>query len=183
MIILSFSNKLKGLTLIELMMVTAIIAIAAMVSIPIYSSYITRSRIAAALPVLSQLEREAKILFEDRSAATSLTLGNNTFTNNTVVGLNTAPVVNGLYAYPGGRAGVDTSSFLVCVYVDELSISGYVAPTPGVAGTYSRICRLVTSQNNVYTNRCGALDGSNTDIPVAYLPKDCDCANVISGAC
>lgn len=60
---LSTSNK--GFTLIELMIVVAIIAILASIAIPAYSDYVTRSKIAEGLSGLSDGRVKMEQFFQD----------------------------------------------------------------------------------------------------------------------
>lgn len=175
-------KQIESVSLIELVVAIAIIGILAAGATIIYSGDINRSKVSSAVGTLHALENAAKLQYEAASTATDLEYGSITIPANTVTSLNVPPVVNALYI-PPGTGDVDAQSFLVCVYVGQLDFDGYVAPTAGNAGSYSRMCRLVTAGNNVYTNRCGALDGSSADIPVTYLPVGCNCANVASGAC
>lgn len=172
----------RAFTLLELMVTIAIVALTIGIAAPIYTDYINKSKVVSALAVLGNLENAAKLQFEQRSTATSLNYASYTLESNTVTALNSAPVVDALYVQPGGSGLVTANSFLVCVYVGDLSFDGYTAPTPGDAGSNSRICKLTTGVGTVYTSRCGALDGTSADIPTKYLPSTCNCAN-ISGTC
>lgn len=170
-------------TMLELVVVVAIIAITATIATGSYSKHVNKSRVAAALGALNTLEIAAKAQYEELSSATNIKVGGVTFANNTVTALDLPPVVNGLYIYPGGHASVPAGSFLVCVYVGQLKFSGYVAPTPGSAGTNSRVCKQVKAGDHIYTNKCGSLQANSSDIPAAYLPEGCNCANIWGGTC
>ena len=65
-------NK-KGFTLIELMIVVAIVAILAMIAVPMYQRYIERSRNTAAQNMLQQLAL-AEVAFQTDSAVKASTL-------------------------------------------------------------------------------------------------------------
>lgn len=175
--------KTPGMTLIEIVAAIAILAIVSVAAMPIYTSYINRSRVAAALPTLTALEQIAKAQYEENTLGSSIIYSAYTFNSGTVTAIDAPPVVNAMYKAPSSESYISSDSFMVCVYVGQLSFTGYVAPTAGSAGSYSRICRLVTAGEHIYTNRCGALDGGSSDIPVSYLPRGCDCANVSTGSC
>ncbi|CAG0934708.1 Fimbrial protein [Rhodocyclaceae bacterium] len=59
------SHRNKGFTLIEVMIVVAIVAILSAVAIPAYSDYVTRGRIPEATSVLAARQVQAEQYFQD----------------------------------------------------------------------------------------------------------------------
>ncbi|AAF85339.1 pilin [Xylella fastidiosa] len=64
-------KKQQGFTLIELMIVIAIIAILAAIALPMYQNYVARSQIAAALAEITPGKVQAEIRIADGQAATT----------------------------------------------------------------------------------------------------------------
>src|SRR4026208_2074586 len=63
-------NKLqKGFTLIELMIVVAIIGILAAVAIPAYQNYIVRSKVANAISSIDMLKTAVGVCYEEAGGA------------------------------------------------------------------------------------------------------------------
>lgn len=148
---------------------------------PSYQNYLYKSRIASALGILDAISRTAELQYQEDHDLNTIKFGDISFGNGIITGLDAPPVVNALYVPPGGNEDVAENEFLVCVFVGKLGFSGYVAPTPGVAGTYSRVCKMQRAGDNIFSGFCGAWDGSNIDIPVDHLPETCSCSSIIDG--
>lgn len=177
-------KDIKAYSLLELMVTIAIIGLLAGIATPIYLVQINKSQVADALNTLAQLELAGKISYEEnQDNAATITYAETTFSNNTVTALDAEPVVNGLYIRPGGHANVASNQFVVCVYIGSLNFDNYVEPTAGNAGQYSRVCRMVTANDPIYSSTCGALEGDSIDVPTKYLPSGCECANIWAGTC
>ena len=67
-------NIAKGFTLIELMIVVAIIGILAIVAVPIYQTYVVRSQLTTALAELNGAKIQYELVVNDGSIGTQFTL-------------------------------------------------------------------------------------------------------------
>lgn len=172
-----------GFTLLELLVALFILAMLVGIAVPVYIDQMNKSEVAAALTTLEGIEHLAKTTYEENPNNNTITYNGIALNNGIVTGVNLPPVVNAMYIGPGGDANVASNQFLVCVYVDKLNFSGYVAPTSGSSGSYTRLCKLITASEPIYTNMCGALQGNSIDIPVKYLPTGCNCANIYGNSC
>ena len=64
------AQRIRGFTLIEIMITVAILAIIASVALPSYRSYIERSRLPAALDALNAVAAKMEMVFQDRNDGT-----------------------------------------------------------------------------------------------------------------
>ncbi|RKZ35398.1 MAG: general secretion pathway protein GspH [Gammaproteobacteria bacterium] len=71
----NFINRLAGFTLIELMIVVAIIGILAAIAVPAYQNYITESRRSVATADLSELGTRLERFFSDNNTYAGATVG------------------------------------------------------------------------------------------------------------
>ncbi|KQB01724.1 pilus assembly protein PilA [Vibrio metoecus] len=70
----AYKNKLqKGFTLIELMIVVAIIGVLAAVAIPAYQNYVARSETASGLATLKALITPAEMFYQENGIGTAAT--------------------------------------------------------------------------------------------------------------
>jgi type IV pilus assembly protein PilE len=63
-------QRIRGFTLIEIMITVAILAIVASVALPSYRAYIERSRLPAALDALNAVAAKMEQVFQDRNDGT-----------------------------------------------------------------------------------------------------------------
>lgn len=69
-------NKLSGFTLIELMIVVAIIGVLATIAMPAYQNYVRQSEAASALATLKGLISPAEVFYQANGTASAATLTN-----------------------------------------------------------------------------------------------------------
>jgi len=146
----------KGFTLIELMIVVAIIAILAAIAVPAYQNYIIRSKVTEALT----------------SADMARTAVSETFQTKGIV-----PGTNASAGLPSAAASVKST------YMSNLQIGANGVITVTVAGTNSDadggLITLTPTDNTgttpIPTNYSGPIDWKckATTVPTKYVPASC----------
>lgn len=68
------NRKLKGFTLIELMIVVAIIGVLSAIAIPAYKDYVKKSEAASALATVKALITPAELFYQENGTASAATL-------------------------------------------------------------------------------------------------------------
>ncbi len=142
-------RNVSGFTLIELMIVVAIIGILAAIAIPQYQSYVARTQVSEGMMLATRLKQDIAEVAQQTGVLTGANSGTNSIP---------APAdVNGRFVLSGGVAnGIITMTFRAT----------------GVNGTSA----LIAGQTLVLTPTVGL--GSITwqcagTVPVAYRPKPC----------
>lgn len=143
-------RKQAGFTLIELMIVVAIIAILAAVALPAYQDYLIRAQVAEGFSLTSG----AKVAVEEYHWATGVAP-----TDNTAAGLETAANIRGRYvsSVAVGDGGAITVAFA------QPSANAKIA-----ASELQLVPDWSSDGSTVWT-----CDGPGTTLDVKYLPTVC----------
>jgi type IV pilus assembly protein PilA len=139
----------KGFTLIELMIVVAIIGILAAIAIPAYQDYTIRAQVTEGLNLASDLKAGIGELYADRGTGADIDSGN---------------------------LGIPEASYKTGKYVEQISVAdGTIDIEYGrsanakIHGLHLTLVPTVNDNFDVIWT-CG---GDGTDIPEKYLPASC----------
>lgn len=143
----------KGFTLIELMIVVAIIGILAAIAIPAYQDYIARSQVSEAIGLANKFKGNINEVYSQTGLCPTLN----------GLGVNNATDVSGKYVE---SIDVITKDDAICAISLKMRSTGV---STGIQGK-SIIMAMVS-----YTADIGAVNWecSSTDIEQKYLPKAC----------
>lgn len=101
-------NAQKGFTLIELMIVVAIIGILAAIAIPQYQNYIARSQVSRVMGEASAVKTAVETCLLDGKADTACYIG---WTNSNLVAASGAGSTNAATAAATGQAGLKIANY------------------------------------------------------------------------
>ncbi|MBU6949956.1 pilin [Hahella sp. HN01] len=151
----------KGFTLIELMIVVAIIGILAAVAIPAYQDYIARSQVSEAVSLTSAVKGSMAEAFQNTAKRPGLT--------------EVGAVTDGKYVASMTVVGITTNQWAVVATMKTTGVNANISAKKFATATYDGgkhwTCGKVATQNDGATAFTGASD--NTDLDPQYLPSSC----------
>lgn len=149
---------MRGFTLIELMIVVAIIAILAAIALPAYQDYTIRSQVS-----------EGAVLSDGaKTAIAEYYTNKGTFpSSNESAGLANSASISGKYV-----VSVDGGSGAVGVIQAKYSSTGSQVANSKINGDTLAFSAIAPSNSGSIAWHCGSGNG-HTDVPDKYLPTSC----------
>jgi type IV pilus assembly protein PilA len=153
----------KGFTLIELMIVVAIIGILAAIAIPAYQDYLIRSQVSEGLTMAAASKASVSEYYANRGSWPD---------DNSAAGLGAASTIQGKYvsAIEVNDGGITIS------YGNEVNATvadATVGLTPGASANGDVIWRCGTAQDPSGWGSATAATDATTSIAGKYLPSSC----------
>jgi type IV pilus assembly protein PilA len=148
-------KRLHGFTLIELMIVVAVLGILSAVALPAYQSYSVRAKVSEAILALSACRSTIAEVYQSGGAAPAAGTWGCEATSG-------SQYVAGITTDANGVATATIANVATAVDGSTITLTPYIAGVP--ANAASDMGKDVTEW------RCG---GSGTNLPIKYLPASC----------
>jgi prepilin-type N-terminal cleavage/methylation domain-containing protein len=173
----------KGFSLIELMVVIAIVGVLAAVAVPAYKTYMIRAKIAPVANIMDRIMADLKSSYAAKGFY-PLTINVNGVTVPRAAWTVASTGITRSVYYGLSADGKGAQVLLTVVGLDGMP--SYVTPTTTaqVNGQHQTYIAGVRDNNGVVKSACGhSADGINAAwaadyIDFPYLPSTCTCANV-----
>jgi len=181
----NFMNNKQGFSLVELMVVIAIIAILSAIAVPNYKSYVVRARIAELMTISENVQLRINQKYNEGLNWTAITdLGFAAAPTSTYISAsaaapastNATTLCTAAVATPPTPGGAGLTG---AVSIGSVTVTGNAAAIGVPSGTTIAVVKVGCLLNDVVQWVCGLSTGS-TAANSAYLPANCQI--VFSGA-
>ncbi len=178
----------QSFTLVEMLVIVAIIAILASIGLTVYQQHSTRARVAETIPVLNRVAQSLMIQFSNHGVMPT-SFSNISGDSGGTAGVYSIPRISSHLFYDNGSTWTNKGAFVRLVIPEAIgeSIPGYVASTNGTDGANNSIAIGFYEEpdEGIYLVYCGRGDSNSTlYIPMEYMPGGCNNDNfftVVSG--